>query len=463
VVESDTQDNPNPGTQFDPAASETPALVVAPFDEQSLAAQLRRTGELISTQRLAEAEAELLAAQSIWPVDLRVLKLLALVRFKLGRLAEARQVYRQAAEVAVDDATIRLNLGLIALKLESFGEAASELEAAVHLRPDDRRVWGYLGYAYARSALHTQAATAFRRAGQHELAAEMERTATSSSQHVDGSVVEDPGELAGMAGRRAASPGEPTPRPVPRSDDTPVPLFGLGAAAGIPVGLSAGMSPTISGAMVTLTDFTTARLLSLPKVAAPVSSLGQGILRFSATADTHVRESALLVALGGPGLSLARRRTRGHLSGQNLASDGERFLRVEGSGELLLSAPHGERGLIAMSLDRDVFYVEEDRAVAWGDEVVWEAGSVPGSSIALLQFRGTGRVVILAGASELVAVRVVEGDRLTVPSARLAGWLGRVVVQGHPSVGMETPMAGLHHVTCEGEGVLLLSQHGEHR
>jgi uncharacterized protein (AIM24 family) len=438
-------------------------LAANPSDDQAMATRLRRTSELISAQRLPEAEVELLAAQGVSPSDLRVLRLLALVRFKLGRISEARQVYRQAAEVAVDDPTIRLNLGLIALKLESFEEAARELEAAVRLRPDDRRAWSYLGYAYARNGQHAHAATAFRRAGQHELAAEMERASAPVSQQADSAAVEYPAELLGPEASRAAARGEATPRPLPRSDDTPVPLFGTGADGGMSTAMSAGMSAMMSGEMTTLTDFTTARLLSLPAAASQVSSLGQGVLCFSATADTHVRESALLVALGGPSLSSARRRTRGHLSGQSLAADGARFLRVEGGGELLLSSPERERGLVAMSLDRDVFYVQEDRVVAWGDEVVWESGSVPGSHIALLQFRGTGRVVILAGSGELVAVRIAEGDRFAVPSARLAGWLGRVVVQGHPAAVAETTPAGLHHVTCEGEGVLLLSKHGEHR
>ena len=471
MVEGDTHTSPNAGTDRGPVPSGAPALAATPSDEEAMTARLRRTSELVSTQRLPEAEVELLAAQNVAPSDLRVLKLLALVRFKLGRIGEARQVYRQAAEVAVDDPTIRLNLGLIALKLESFDEAALELEAAVRLQPDDRRAWSYLGYAYARNRQHAHAATAFRRAGQHELAAEMERTAVPPSQPAGSAVVERSAVFTGQDPSQAAAQGEATPRPLLRSDDTPVPLLGPGVDAGTSSGMSVGMSVGMSAGtfammsdeMTTLTDFTTARLLSLPASASPASSLGQGVVRFSATADTHVRESALLVALGGPGLSLARRRTRGHLSGESLAADGERFLRVEGCGELLLSSPERKRGLVVMALDRDVFYVQEDRVVAWGDDVVWESGSVPGSHLALLQFRGTGRVVILAGANELVAVRIAEGDRFAVPSARLAGWLGRVVVQGNPAVGAAPPAAGLHQVTCEGEGVLLLSQHGEHR
>jgi uncharacterized protein (AIM24 family) len=452
VAELEKQASPSPGTTTGTHA----ALAEPPPEEQALLARLRRTSELVSAQRLPEAESELLVAQGLSPRDLRVLKLLALVRFKLGRLADSRLVYREASEVAPEDPTVRLNLGLIALKLESFSEAASELEAAVRLQPEDRRAWSYLGYAYARNASPTQAATAFRRAGQHELAAEMERAATPPAHApevavVDGVSLASPG---GDADVRPLSAGMATPRPVRRleaTEATPVPT------------LQPSPRGVIADEMTTLASFTTSRLLSVSPSTKPLVSLGQGVLCFAAGAETHVRQSALLVARGGQGLSLARRRTRGHLSEATLASDSDRFFRVEGGGDLLLCSTDPERGLTALSLDRDVFYIEEGRVVAWGDEVIWESGAVPGNGKALLQFRGTGRVVILTGDNELVAIRIGEGDRMAVPTARLAGWLGRVVVQGQPTRDGETAVPDLHHVTCEGEGVLLLSRHGEHR
>jgi hypothetical protein len=242
-----------------------------------------------------------------------------------------------------------------------------------------------------------------------------------------------------------------TPRPLLRSEDTPVPT------------LRAEVQVEDENPISTLANFATARLLSLAPSQAPLEDLGRGVLRFVAGAETHVRESALLVALGSDGLTLARRRVRGHLSHQALTRDSDRFFRVEGSAELLLASPDKSRGLVALSLDSDVLYLEEARVVAWGDEIVWESGSVPGDGLPLLQFRGTGRVVILAGAGEIVAVRIAEGDRMAVPNSRLVGWLGRVVVQARPVLTGDAEAVGLHHVTCEGEGVLLISKHGESR
>ena len=409
-------------------------------EDDVLREQLHRTSELVVAQRLPEAELELLRAQAEAPHDLRVLKLLALVRFKLGRLAEARQIYREAAQIAPEDAAIRLNLGLIALKLDWFDEAVSELETTVRLRSEDRRAWSYLGYACARTGARAQAAAAFRRAGQHELAAEMERVATTS---VSAS------EEAGLGAvepdhARAADLGPATPRPELRTQV-------LDVVMPAPPGSAPG-----SGEIVSLSAFALARMLAPAPEPASLAWLGQGVVRFAASSETYVRESALLAAFGGVELLPARRRMRGHLLGEALTAQGGRFLRLAGNGDLWLSNWRPGRALFALSLERDVLYLRDEQVVAWGDELVWEWGRVPGGGPALLQFRGTGRVVVSAGAEELVAVRLSEGESLAVLGQRLCGWVGRVVAQS--LAGRE---AGDAYVTCAGVGVVLLSKHGE--
>ena len=411
-------------------------------EDEALREQLHRTSELVMAQRLPEAELQLLRAQADAPHDLRVLKLLALVRFKLGRLAEARQIYREAAQIAPEDAAIRLNLGLIALKLDWFDEAVTELETTVRLHPDDRRAWSYLGYACARTGARGQAAAAFRRAGQHELAAEMERgaSASSSASEVEGTSAAEPDRA------RAVDMGPATPRPELRA---PV----LGAI------MSAQPAPASgAGEIVSLSAFAMARMLAPAPDLAPLAWLGQGVLRFAATSETHVRESALLAALGGVELLPARRRMRGHMLGETLTSQGGRFLRLAGAGDLWLSPWRAGRALFALTLDRDVLYLRDDHVVAWGDELVWEWGRVPGGGPALLQFRGTGRVVVSADPDDLVALRLSEGDSLAVLGLRLVGWVGRVVAQ---SMAGREGEPGDAYVTCAGVGVVLLSKHGE--
>jgi tetratricopeptide (TPR) repeat protein len=442
VVESVSKESQQNSVNAEAASPATP--------DDTLAGQLRRTSELISAQRLHEAESVLVEARQISGNDLRLLRLLALVRFKLGQLPEARSVYRDAAVLAPEDAAIRLNLGLIALKLEDYPEAARELETAVRLQPDDRRAWSYLGYAYAKNGSPAQAATAFRRAGQHELAAEMERAAAPASHPGQDAVVE--GELSrdlvAPAASTDAASSMATPRPLLRRDDTPIPS------------LLADERPDAGNRVTTLASFTTSRLLSVAPAGergAAIEYLGRGVMRFAAGAETHVRRSALLVAIGDAGVAPGRRRARGQLSNQGLSAGGDPLLRIDGKADLLIASPDQERSLVGLSLEHDVFYVEASRVVAWGDEIVWEAGNVPGNGTPLLQFRGSGRIVVLAGKDELVALPIAEGDRMAMPRVRLAGWLGRVVVQ---AVAGQAP-EDADHVTCEGEGVLLISKHGE--
>jgi uncharacterized protein (AIM24 family) len=421
-------------TTADPGSAEP----VAGPKEDALIHQLRRISELVGAHRLPEAELELLRAQAEAPQDLRVLKLLALVRFKLGRLTEARQTYREAVLVAPEDAAIRLNLGLIALKLDWFEEAVTELETAVHLRPDDRRVWSYLGYACARTGARAQAAAAFRRAGQHELAAEMERVASSAPAAVE--TAEPTAEPV-----HNANPGPATPRPVLRTQGPDT------AEAPEPAESDSG------GQIVDLSSFALARMLTPRTETNAMAWLGQGVLRFSTRDEAYLRESALLAAPGGVELTLARRRMRGQTLGETLISQGSRFLRLAGRGDLWLSPWCSGCVLFALSLEKDVLYLREESVVAWGDELVWESGRVPGGGPTLLQFRGTGRLVITSLPDDLVTVRLGEGDSLSILSQRLMGWVGRVVAQVLPNGEGHDEQ---RYVTCTGVGVVLLSKHG---
>jgi hypothetical protein len=384
------------------------AVAIAPFHRH-----LRRAGELIGARRLPEGELEILKALALVPGDLRALKLLALVRFKLGRLGEAREAYQTARAVAPQDPAVRLNLGLVALKLDWFEEAIAELEAATRLGPDDTRAWSYLGYAYARTGATGRAALAFRRAGQPEVAAELEQ------------------------GR----PGTPAP-----AREAPPPPASAPAVA-----LTEPARPA------TAIAFAYERLLSpgaASEAADALSAPTADVLRLAVAGEAHGRQGALLATVGELAPLPARRRRQGRLTELALGA----FVRYRGTGELWLTLPAGGRGLVPLTLDQDVLYLREERVVAWGGDVVWEAGCVPGGGPDLLQFRGSGQVVVDAGTGEVVALRVPEGEVINVAPQRLLGWMGRVVAQGI----REAEVGGMCvRVACEGEGVLLLSKHGD--
>ena len=85
---------------------------------------LASAGELVAAKRFGEAEGEILRALSDAPKNVQALNLLALVRYKLGRLQEAHATYREIAGASPQDAHARRNLGLIALKLGQGIESA---------------------------------------------------------------------------------------------------------------------------------------------------------------------------------------------------------------------------------------------------------------------------------------------------------------------------------------------------
>jgi hypothetical protein len=168
----------------------------------------------------------------------------------------------------------------------------------------------------------------------------MER-ATAPAVLVDSAVVERAAERSAEGSTIMESEGGAsamaTPRPVLGLEATPMPELSPSDGA---------LSPS------SLAGFTTDRLLTLTAAPGPVEALGKGVLRFSAGAETHVRQSCLLAALGGQSLSLARRRERGHLSDATFADAHDGFFRVDGGGDLLLSSGDSARGLIARSRSR---------------------------------------------------------------------------------------------------------------
>ena len=140
---------------------------------------------------------------------------------------------------------------------------------------------------------------------------------------------------------------------------------------------AAGPAPG-SGEIVSLSAFALARMLAPAPEPAALAWLGQGVVRFAAGNETYVRESALLAALGGVELVPARRRMRGHLLGDAMTSQGERFFRLAGSGDLWLSPWRPGRALFALSLERDVLYLRDEQRGGMGRRTGVGVGSCAG-------------------------------------------------------------------------------------
>src|SRR5690606_34307676 len=107
--------------------------------------------------------------------DLKTLGLFGLACFRLSAFEDALPVYRKLVELRPNDASFRLNLGLVHLKLGDADGAIAELGKSRELDPSQQRTVSYLGLAHARKGDFARAYEAFLRAGQEQLALEMEQ------------------------------------------------------------------------------------------------------------------------------------------------------------------------------------------------------------------------------------------------------------------------------------------------
>ena len=357
-----------------------------------LTSRLQRAGALYDERRLPEAESELQEALHLAPDDLRAWGLLARVRLRLGRLEDARAAFTAIAARAPNDGEARFQLGIAALKAQDFSAAAVELEAAVRLRPADARAQQYLAYAWAHLGRASLAAATFERAGAPELAAAV----------------------------RGAGSGE-------RVEEMAISSLAadnlLPRESGIPAG----------------------------------SRLDRGVHRLVVddNSETHVAAACLLTMLGDVTLEPAMRRRPGRLPDLGPAAGPlPRYLRCRGLGEIWLGPPHAQAPVLGLRLEDDSVFLREARVLAFAGDLSWEAGEIARDGTPLLQFHGSGVVLVDFAAADVVAVHVSLAHRPKVPGARLLGWIGPIVLQ-------PDDRSAVRVFTCEGEGVLLIARHGQ--
>jgi hypothetical protein len=443
-----------------PAAPPTPEPAEDPTGAAALAAgaqrfqaHMRRANALVAERRLADAEREIARALDAAPDDLRALKLLALVRFRLGRLEEAGAAYRRVTEAAPADGAARLNLGLIALKLERFADAADELGTAVRLRPDDPRTHGYLAYALQRLGRNAEAAEAFRRAGQPDLAAQLDGRAAADGARDQRAQAALPntwvtaGAQATLLASLVTPAAAPVPDPAPALPPPPLPRL-----------------TRVESSL--LSSFAVGRLVEPEALAADAPFASQDVFRFPVDGEAFV-SAGCLVSLEGPlAVTLAHRRRRGRETDERLVSGPHPMFRCRGRGELWVGPTGAGSDLVVLELEDDVVFLRSDVVQGFAGALVWDLGVVPGTALEMTHFHGSGRLMVDWGGADVVALRVSEARRPTVVESRVLGWVGRVVAQAvQAPAGAPAPDPGVALVATEGEGVLLIARyrHGQPR
>jgi tetratricopeptide (TPR) repeat protein len=419
-------------------------------------AHLASAGELVAAKKFGEAEGEILRALSASPADAKALTLLALVRYKLGRLEDAHSTYRELAGAAPHDAGARRNLGLLALKLERIDDALPDLEMAVRIAPADGRAWSYLGYAYAKKGEVVQAAAAFRRAGQDALANELDQAAKVQRPETP---ISRGGLGSGSLGRPVAlaPPLPPMPpavagerrppswkEPSARRLEDLAPARAEAAAHSVPGGDPIDPPQPREVEAVPLLSFVLARLGQAPSPAIP-----PGALRLAIADEAHARADAILAGSGVLKWEPGVRRAQGRGSTEPMGREGGApFFRLTGGGEIWIAGATNR--WLPLRLADDVLYVREDRVLAFEGSLTWEAGSVPNTGLRMLQFRGRGTVA-LELPTDAIAIKVTDEKPTLLSAARLYGWVGRLVPHG-----ARMPGAAPFQLGCQGEGVVLL-------
>ncbi len=402
-----------------------------PLDRR-FASHLDRAGELLRSYQIDRADAEIATALALKPRDPAARNLLGMVRFRADRLTEALAIYRELCAEQPADGSLRLHLALVRLRLGQNDEAAADLTQVLEGEPKNQRAQGYYGLALMRIGDLPGAREAFLRAGQPDLARQVEE--------------------------RLAHP-QPTPIPEPIVDFAAVAVSGSAKQrswlAGstvqtVPETLAAGPELQLNAAWVppraqSLVEFATDRLLALSATAEPLALTQEGLLVARVEGRLFLRGRGAIAASGNLQFAPLQQRARGQVTRQPFGQGDEGLLAATGSGHVLLSPEEESFSLLA--LQNDVVYLREPVLFAFEDSLSWENGRLPGTTAPIVQLRGSGRAVLRLE-PHWFALKVETSAPVRVAEAALCGWIGRVL----PHPGED----GVHYFQCSGEGALIL-------
>jgi tetratricopeptide (TPR) repeat protein len=449
-------------------------------------------GELLRRDEVAAARVELAAALLLRPDDLRALGLFGLACFRQSAFDDALPVYQRLVELRPNDASHRLNLGLVYLKVGQAHLAIRELGRSRELDPSQPRTVSYLGLAHARAGDYGQAFEAFLRAGQEQLALEMEqylseeeraairarvaggeaRPARRNELGLDSDVYEtvERREAVIVDDEDGGSPFDDSDldeedeheAAIEEFDDagviTKAVALAVPSSAASVTGMRVGVGHQAPSA---LTELATQRLIRPEDGDHPFEIGAGGVLIVRVGERILSRSNDMVVLYGDIAFEPAHRRVRGTASSERFGEFDHAMSIVSGPGYMVF-APGGQC-FTAVALDDDILYLRESLVFAFEDQLRWENGHVPGSNpqlratMRVVQFRGNG-CVALRTRRPLLSLKLA-GDRPVHVEARvLAGWIGRVVPRVVPA-----PPGGTSRsvfVECAGEGVVLLEDQG---
>ncbi|HKE18464.1 MAG TPA: tetratricopeptide repeat protein [Kofleriaceae bacterium] len=457
-------------------------------------------GDLLRRNEVAAARVELAAALEVRPHDIKALGLFGLACFRQSAFDDALPVYQKLVELRPDDASHRLNLGLVYLKVGQPDRSLAELGRSRELDPSQQRTMTYLGLAHARRGDYTEAFEAFLRAGEEQLALEMEqylsdedragirarvrgsdaRRARHAEVGLDSDVyetVERRPALIVPDGGADAHDDDADADDLDLSDDGAVEEFDdvgvitKAVALAVPSAAAAAAGTRVGvgqEAPRPLTALATRQLIRPEDGDHPFEIGAGGVLIVRVGERILSRTEDVIVLCGDLRTEPATRRVRGATSAERFAEPdrpgqaASTMSIVSGRGYMVV-APAGQT-FAAVALDDDILYLRESMVYAFEEALRWETGHVPGAEgelrplLRVVQFRGHG-CVALRSKRPLLSLKLTSDRSVRVDARVLAGWIGRVL----PRVVSLSPAGGqgaAAFVECSGEGVVLLEDQG---
>jgi Tetratricopeptide repeat len=479
---------------------------------------LARGSELLQDNRVLEAKEALEQALTMQPADAKGQDLLGAVYFRLGLYPRAIQIYEGLEGQFPRDVSIKVNLALCYLKTGQPEPARRVLRDVVHINPEHKRAWGYLGLALQKLGELEQAQIAFERGGRPTMARKVTEFRRSLAPAPDSSPPElaqgvrdaadaafselDTGGLRfALAEGAAPTAGEgqwhtleiggtsksKNPPRSPYTKTLPPPWMGglePSTEPGFPNAASISFSappvpriPTISealpiaapdeqpGVSAPFASDEGHRIAAPPllpsEVALRVEALPSGVvvaaLAEHAMQAFAARLDALRVVVGNAATRVLHRRTRDADTGEVLGGIGSPFVRVAGDVQVVLGARPRHR-LAILAVDDGLAFVREDILAGFDLALQYE----------------NGRVALEAGAAEETPVVQLRGsgrfvldapgELSSLPSrseqpliARrewIVGWFGRLVTRALSST--ESPGGHRGLIGFWGEGTVLV-------
>jgi Tetratricopeptide repeat len=453
---------------------------------------LARGSELLQDNRILEAKEALEQALTMQPADAKGQDLLGAVYFRLGLYPRAIQIYEGLEGQYPGDVAVKVNLALGYLKTGQPEPARRALRDVVHINPEHRRAWGYLGLALQKLGELEQAQIAFERGGRPSMArkvTELRRSLmpppsdSSLPEHAQGvrdfadaAFSElDAGDLRfalAEGAQQGAAEGEwhtleiggatesKSPPRSPFTKTLPPPWMGapepareLGSRPPS-ISISAPAVPRIPRVLeaVPAQDAQVppgeSRSLAGDRDPAGVPPLlpAYGDMRVDALASGVVvaalserggqafaaRLDALRVVTGHPATRVIHRRAREADTEEVLGGIGSPFVRLSGDVQIVLGARPRHR-LVLLAVDADLAFVREEFLAGFELALQHENGRValeagPSEETPVVQLRGAGRFV-LDVPGELASVPSRAERPLVARREWIVGWFGRLVTR----------------------------------